>query len=856
MGLLRPALFVFLLSALFGAATKLDDVHVLFLRPDSGEAFLPAFSRNFEFFGAFLRALGVSVLGLASASALARFSGRPSDEGFALASRSFATLLIPCGLTAASVASLLISPGYPYGLGLVLSLNLEGWFKPLLTAALFAASVAQTFGVPDFPRLSRWAAPLILVSALFCFTLATPRDFYQDGAGQGNMFKYLRMASAMAGSGSLDIEKADENPNASFGSFLAQLPRIAAGTIEESKELFRAIAGAAADGKIYTGEMKARRANRSMFRSAEGGIYYINAPGPGLLLVPALLLDRALNRAFGWNRQLAVILFWQFLGALLVLEMSVCGADVAGRAAALVSAFAAALIVPLLFYSFQIYPELPAALLLLFAFRKLVLNSHPTAAGALVSGVALAALPWLHQKYSVVAFVLGLLGVSRFLHRRVGRFALEPGKIALLLLPLVFSAYSIFLYNHALTGSLSPTATFTAVARTSFAPEGLPKGFLGLLFDRENGLFVFAPFYVLALVGLPALADRNARIAEPLLLVVVSYLLVIACFPYWPGAVSTMGRYISSILPLLLLPITLVVKRAFEDGILAGAAIALGAFSLAVSASFASDLVPSWQPELLWNRVLYCDPMQYLPNFVSEGILGSGPAHVPKLLAQLLAVASLVYWLKNRVSDLRPSASALRASADPPELYEGGSGFGAPADSAERFHFSRNVAAGAGALLAALLALAALLERFPGNAAASGKPSFRETRVLDSGREVSVEGEHGFEGEGVWVSGGGSTRFLLLSREAMPSLALSFSNGPAQNVVEVRERGSATGVLDLPPEGPHERTVLLRKPYRFDGPRGERFLYLFDVRSRGSFVPAELGTGDDRRRLGTYVRVR
>jgi hypothetical protein len=50
--------------------------------------------------------------------------------------------------------------------------------------------------------------------------------------------------------------------------------------------------------------------------------------------------------------------------------------------------------------------------------------------------------------------------------------------------------------------------------------------------------------------------------------------------------------------------------------------------------------------------------------------------------------------------------------------------------------------------------------------------------------------------------------------------------------------------------------VLLRKPYRFDGPRGERFLYVFDVRSRGSFVPAEAGSGDDRRRLGTYVRVR
>jgi hypothetical protein len=711
-----------------------------------------------------------------------------------------------------------------------LSLNLEGWFKALLTVALFTASLARAFGVPDFPRLSRWSSPLILVAALFFFTLATPRDFYQDGAGQGNMFKYLRMAEAMAGSGSLDIEKAGENPESTFGSFLSQLPRIAAGYAEESKKLLRAIAGAAVDGRIYTGEMKARRANRSMFRSAEGGIYYINAPGPGLLLVPAVLVDRALNRAFGWNRQLAVILFWQFLSALLVLEMFLCGADVAGRAAALVSAFAAALVVPLLFYSFQIYPELPAALLLLFAFRKLVIDSHPTAAGALASGLALAALPWLHQKYSVVAFVLGVLGVSLFLHRRVGRSStvgLEPGKLALLLLPLLLSAYSIFLYNHALTGSLSPTATFNAVARSSFAPDGLPRGFLGLLFDRENGLFVFAPFYLLALVGLPALADRDARIAKPLLLVVISHLLVIASFPFWPGAVSTMGRYVSSILPLLVLPIALLVKRSFEDGVLAGAALTLGALSLAVSASFASDLVPSWQPELLWNRVLYCDPMQYLPNFVSEGILGSGPAHVPKLLAQLLAVSSLVYWLRDRVSN-----------------------------NSEPFPFSRSVTAGAGALLAGLLALAALLERFPGNAAVPGKPSFRETRVLDSGREFSLEGEHGFEGEGVWVPGGGSTRFILLSREATPSLALSFSNGPEENVVEVRERGSAVGVLDLPPSGPHERTVLLRRPYRFDGPRGERFLYVFDVRSRGSFVPAEAGSGDDRRRLGTYVRVR
>jgi hypothetical protein len=534
-----------------------------------------------------------------------------------------------------------------------------------------------------------------------------------------------------------------------------------------------------------------------------------------------VLADHSIRRAFGGNHQIAVILFWQLLAAMLVLETFLCAADIAGRAAAAVSALAAALIVPLLFYSFQIYPELPAALLLLFAFRKVVLDPSPSSLGALAAGTSLAALPWLHQKYSVVAFVIALIGLSRFLHRRVGRFALEPFKLALFSFPLLLSAYSVFLYNHALTGSLSPSATFAAVSRTSFAPEGLPRGLLGLFLDRENGLLIFAPFYALALVGLPGFFDRDPKLAKPFLLVALSYLLVIASFPYWPGAVSTMGRYISSILPLLVLPLSLVVKRAFDDGILAGAAVTLGALSLAVSASFARDLVPSWQPELLWNRVLYSDPARYLPNFVSDGILGSGPAHFPKLLVELIAVSAMVYFLRDRV-----------------------------VSSAERPRYASDVTLSAGALLAGIVLLAAVLERFPGNSAAPGKPSFRETRAIGPGRELTVEGEHGFEGQGVWVPGEGSTRFLLLTETPSPSLAIALSNGPEGNVVEVRERGSATGVLELPPEGPHQRTVLLRKPYRFVGPRGERFLYVFEIRSRGSFEPA-----NDRRRLGTYVRV-
>jgi hypothetical protein len=276
-----------------------------------------------------------------------------------------------------------------------------------------------------------------------------------------------------------------------------------------------------------------------------------------------------------------------------------------------------------------------------------------------------------------------------------------------------------------------------------------------------------------------------------------------------------------------------VILRARTDGLVAGVASVVLAGSLSISWSFVRDLVPSYQPMLLWNRALYCDPVQYFPSFLGEGFLGGGPGHYPKLLAELLVVMLLVYWLRDRVG------------RDRADLERGG----------ERF--SSRAALGAGAFLTGIIALAGLLEHFPGNASKEKKPVFRDTRVLESGLEVSVEGEHGFEGEGAWVPGGGTTRFLLLSRRPLPELELELRNGPEENRVEIVERGGGRTTMDLPPGGPHPRTVLLRRPLRFDGPRGERFLYLLTVRSRGGFVPAETGgPPGDRRALGTYVRVR
>ncbi len=822
----RSTLFIAAFSALFGLSRALDEFLRLFLHQDSGESFLPALARNAAFVEWLWPLLGWTTLGLLAALGLAALLARRTElersEILAVLARPYLTLLVPAGLTFLAAGSLVVSPSFPYGANLAMTLALEGAFATLLAALLFFGALVHALLELLGPWERRLPTLAIFGLAMVCFLVATPARFYQAGVGQGNMHKYVRMAQAVAGTGTLNIERGGENPDPTVGEFLGHLPRIASSYVRASRSLLA----------HRGGEAKAAKVNRSMFRSIDGGVYYINAPGPGFLLVPAYILDSYLNRRLGGDRQIAIIVFWQLLGALLVLEIVASVATMNARPEGVVTALAMALAVPFLFYTFQIYPELPGGLFLVFAFRKLVLDPAPAAGAVFAGALALAALPWLHQKYSVASAVLGILAAWSLLRTSPGGWSHRRYKLVLLGLPLAISAYSIFLYNHALTGSLSPTATFSAAERSSFEPWNFFKGLSGLLLDRENGLLVFAPIYIFALVGLQAFFLRHRAIFTPFVLVIASYIVVIASFPYWPGAVSTMGRYILSILPLLALPMALVVGRSFTDGVLAGVGATLLAGTLSYSASFVRDLIPSYQPLIFWGRVLYSDPHQYLPSFLSDGFLGSGAAHFPKFLMLLVAAGALVYFLRERIYQ-EPFSVEAEAAA-----------------------YHRRACFGAAAVLLALIATGFVLERWPGNGSEKRGPLFRETRVLRGGETLSVFGEHGFESGGVWVPGGGTTSFLLLSDEPLSEITLRLRNGPAANTVAFRERREPKQILDLPSGGPHNRPVLLRKPYRFDGKNGERFLYRFEVHSTGSFVPRDEGTSDDGRNLGTFVRLR
>ena len=830
---LRSVSTVALCSALLSGSIQIQDFLKIFLRQDSGESLISAAMRNLrlweilsEMFWWVL--VGITLAGIVTALITWGFR-RAFPEIFASVARAFLVLFVPVITTGTALLSLLIAPVFPYGMNLALTLALEGHFQVLLTVSLFVVALTHNL----FPVTGTWhrmntkhrgITTAVILVAMLLFILATPARFYQESVGQGNMFKYVRMAAAFSASGSLDIRQAEgASERITISSFLQLLPSVTSTYIRESGRLLRGILGAATEGKVYTGELRASRSNRSIFRSVGGGNYYINAPGPGLLLVPAYIVDRYLNRWLDTRQQLAIIFFWHFLSALLVLEMVLVSKKLAGLSAAATTAFSAAASVPILFYSFQIYPELPAALFLLFAFRKLIMDPLPSTVGVLTASMALAFLPWLHQKYSVTAAVLALYASSRFLKRTTGRIQIQISKLLVLSLPLSLSAYSIFLYNHALTGSLSPRATFEAAARSSFEPMNALSGLGGLLFDQDNGLFVFAPIYLLAIVGLQLLRSEQRRLYHPFLLMLASYLVVIASFPYWPGAVSTMARYILSILPFLTLPIAMVVRRSFRDGALAGITLVLAAAGWAYSLSFVKDLVPSYGANLLWSRVLYSDPNQYLPDFLGASFTG---VETFKLGAWLLGVSLLILFLRWRLLKQKDT------------LYT---------------RFVPRLATGASGFLLTVTFLAAILEHVPTNASAADKPTFRETIPLLGRREISVYGIHGFERDGVWIPGGGESHFLILSPNSLPNLPLVMHSGPKNNVVELKEEGGNPLRLTLSAGGPHHFTLSLGKGRRFIGPRGERFVYRIYVRSHGSFIPADHGMSHDGRRLGVFV---
>jgi hypothetical protein len=283
-------------------------------------------------------------------------------------------------------------------------------------------------------------------------------------------------------------------------------------------------------------------------RGRNGAIYSIHAPGVPALVVPAfalggyrgvvvfLLLVSAAACALAWW------LAWRVTGSM---------------AAAWFGWASIALAAPWLLETFTVYPDGRGAVVLLTGFWALLragwekdavdgtidrpIRSTPLIWAA--HGLALALLPWMHTRFSVLAATLGGLILVRLAH-----VPKAMAKAIAFLLPPAVSAVAWMFFFAVIYGAPDPSAPYGGRVDNSFA--FLPNGLGGLLFDQGFGLVATAPVLVFACAGF----TRIRRLAVEWLVVSLPYLLAVTTFAMWWAGSSGPARFLVPLLLPLAIP--------------------------------------------------------------------------------------------------------------------------------------------------------------------------------------------------------------------------------------------------------------------------------------------------------------
>jgi hypothetical protein len=287
----------------------------------------------------------------------------------------------------------------------------------------------------------------------------------------------------------------------------------------------------------------------------QGRLYSVHDIGvpvalaPGYLVATAIadLMPERLLRTFRMTRGL----FAYSLIALLVIGVTTAAAVltrsalVAGGAPAGIAGWVVLvvwLVPPVISNSFLVFPEPFALLATAGALRA---YSAPPAVGTerramLALAVALGLLPWFHRKFAAYGFAM--LIVLAWRHRRGLAATTRTDRalaVALFLAPQILLAAWTWQNWGSVSGPL-------VADRVPFSLEAFQKGWLGLLVDRENGLFVWAPIYLL----LPAGWWAAGRRAAPWLLPALALFLVSAAHDLWWGGFSPAGRFLMPLAPI------------------------------------------------------------------------------------------------------------------------------------------------------------------------------------------------------------------------------------------------------------------------------------------------------------------
>ncbi len=445
----------------------------------------------------------------------------------------------------------------------------------LLAMGVAAVAVARTVA----PRIASWRPsrePFLFAAALAAYSLLG--SFLPGPAGpQGDEPHYLVMAHSLWSDGDLDL--GDDHANAEYAAFYADT------------------------------------LSPHLSPNARGGKYSKHMPGLAVALLPGYALA-------GANGARLVLAALAALSGVLVHRLARQSLGSPGSALGIWAAYS--FTPPVAFYAVSVYPEtaalVPVVVLLLTARRA------ATARTVTAAVISAAVLPWLHTKFLPLA-AMGL-----------GLTLLRPGRRWVRLAGAGAFAVSVLLllaFLRARYGSASLTAAFGPAA---LSLGQAPFGALGLFLDRQFGLFVGSPVWLLALPGAALLLRHRTGDGVRALLMAASVMGVAAPYAEWWGGTCPPGRYLLPALPALALALA-AGMRSHPTGAAALCGVSVAIVALGARAPRLTHARPDGDSALFRYLSPAVDLAPLLPSFVS--LEGKETWQAPVLGASLLGASAL-----------------------------------------------------------------------------------------------------------------------------------------------------------------------------------------------------------------------
>lgn len=264
-------------------------------------------------------------------------------------------------------------------------------------------------------------------------------------------------------------------------------------------------------------------------------IYSAHGIGLPLLIAPGYILGNRYGATFIMNILSALLTVVIFSLALLATN---------NRALSLGLCFLVSFTIPLVFYSFQIYAELPGALIVsyLFLASSLCKGQCFPLLKRILFGILLACLPWLHIRFTIFVILIIMYLCYRAGFKKVlpviGIVLLSFGLI-LVHMKILYGKFSIFAQYYSVDASIRHTFS----------------GLFGNIVDASFGLILYSSYFIFTGAGLYFLYLKDRRLFFWLVLFTIPFVIGVSSFYHWHGGCCPPLRYIIPVMPLFVIPI-------------------------------------------------------------------------------------------------------------------------------------------------------------------------------------------------------------------------------------------------------------------------------------------------------------